>query len=511
MENKTLFYKSIPNILVVDDVPENLQLLYSMLNCEGYNIRPVPGGELALNAAEKEKPDLILLDIMMPGMDGFEVCRRLKEKPDLKDIPVIFISALGDTNSIVKAFKMGGVDYISKPFQEEEVKSRILTHLKLYRQNKELQELNATKDKFFSIIAHDLRSPFNGFLGLTNMLVEEFESFTRTEIQKFSVILKDSASNLYSLLENLLEWARLHRGITSFEPETISVKPLISECILSVLDSANKKELVIRIEIPTDLEIFADKYMLNSTIRNLLSNAVKFTVKGGEITIGAQSLPNNSIEFFVRDSGIGMNSKLMNNLFRIDVQTGRKGTEDEPSNGLGLVLCRDFIEKHKGKIRVESEEGKGSIFYFNIPSNTDIVEQDIKLAVSEIEKTTRTTSLKILIADDDAPSQFILTRLLKDVSREFLHAKTGIEAVELCRNNPDIDLIIMDILMPQMNGYDATLEIRQFNKDSIIIAQSAQGLQSERKKAIDTGCNDYLSKPINKVELIGLIRKYFSF
>ncbi|MEI7831389.1 MAG: response regulator, partial [Prolixibacteraceae bacterium] len=191
----------IPNILIVDDIGANLRLLNDILSPEGYKIRQVPNGELALKVAEEEKPDLILLDIMMPYMNGYEVCRRLKENPELKDIPVIFISALGETNDILNAFNSGGVDYINKPIQAEEVKARVRSHIRLQqqsivlhrqskvlqRQSKELRDLNATKDKFFSIIAHDLRGPFNGFLGLTQLMAEDLESLSGEDIKELSL------------------------------------------------------------------------------------------------------------------------------------------------------------------------------------------------------------------------------------------------------------------------------------------------------------------------------------
>ena len=230
-----------------------------------------------------------------------------------------------------------------------------------------LLELNAEKDKFFSIISHDLRGPFNGFLGLTKLMAEEAQNLNQDEIQKIARNMRDSAANLFGLLENLLEWARLQRGVTTFEPESFLLMPVISAIIPPVMDSADKKGIQIIYNIADDLEVFADEYMLSSTIRNLASNAVKFTRKGGNVTIAAKSVPGHSVEISVRDTGIGMGPELVNDLFRLDVQTNRRGTEDEPSSGLGLLLCKDFIEKPGGQLWVESEQGKGSTFYFTLP------------------------------------------------------------------------------------------------------------------------------------------------
>ena len=374
MKNENVSNSENPYILVVDDIGANLKLLGNILNGGGYHIRPVTDGEMALKVAEKETPGLILLDIMMPGMNGYKVCRQLKENPGLKEVPVIFISALSDSYDIVKALNLGGVDYITKPFQAEEVIARVNTHYKLYQQSlelkkqrKELQELNATKDKFFSIIAHDLRSPFNGFLGLTQLMAEELENLTIEEIKDFTLSMRNSAADMFRLLENLLEWARMQQGLITFNREIAQLAPIVDESIAIILEPAKIKGIEINLDIPDDITVFADRNILQTVIRNIVSNAVKFTPKGGRIRVSAKAANHSNIEISIKDTGIGMSNKMIDDLFRLDVQTNRKGTEGEPSSGLGLLLCKDFIEKHGGKIWVESEEGKGSIFRFTLP------------------------------------------------------------------------------------------------------------------------------------------------
>jgi len=357
----------IPNILIVDDVPANLRLLDHILRDKGYKVRPVPNGTLALQVAEKEKPDLILLDVMMPDIDGFEVCCRLKANPKLNDVPIIFISALNDTNDIVKALTAGGADFITKPFKAEEVRVRVETHLNLYNQKKELQRINAEKDRFFSIIAHDLRGPFSSFLGVTQLLDEKLSELTKEDIQDFAASMRISATNLFSLLENLLQWAKIKQGLIPFEPKNMLLFKIAEESIVNVHEPAKNKGIEIINSIEDGVEVYADKNMLQTVIRNLVSNAIKFTPKGGKISLNAKVSEDKSVEVSVKDSGIGMNPVMMDNLFRLDVRTNRPGTEGEASTGLGLILCKDFIEKQGGKIWVESEEGKGSVFYFTVP------------------------------------------------------------------------------------------------------------------------------------------------
>ena len=249
------------------------------------------------------------------------------------------------------------------------VTERKLAEDEIKLKNEELQKTNAEKDKFFSIIAHDLRSPFNGFLGLTQVMAEDLPSLTMSQIQELAISMKNSATNLYSLLENLLQWSQVHQGTIPFSPEVIQLKPMIDECIAVAFATAQNKGIEISYKIPEGVEVFADSNMLQTVIRNLVSNAIKFTHKGGEVSVSAKVAGNKSVEISVRDSGIGMNQTMIDNLFRPDVRTSRKGTDGEPSTGLGLLLCKEFVEKHGGQIRVESEVNHGSTFHFTLPGS----------------------------------------------------------------------------------------------------------------------------------------------
>ena len=354
------------DILIVDDSPVNLMLLGQILKNSGYKVRPVLNGMMALQVAEKEKPDLILLDIMMPEMNGYEVCKQLKENQNLSDIPVIFISASNYTEDIVKALTSGGADYISKPFQAEEVLARVATHLNIYQQRKELRELNDTKNKFFSIIAHDLRGPLGGFLGLTELMANDSRSFTTEEQSDLVLRLSHSARNIFNLLENLLEWSQIQNGLTIFNPQITGLKDTVTNCLKLFSEQALAKSIELIVEIPSETKINADAYMLQSALRNLISNALKFTPKGGTITISATTDDANTAVIVIKDTGIGIGPCMLNNLFKIGVKCGRCGTEGELSTGLGLLLCKEFIEKHDGKLWVESEVGKGSSFFISI-------------------------------------------------------------------------------------------------------------------------------------------------
>ena len=249
----------------------------------------------------------------------------------------------------------------------QDITDRKKIELEINSKNAELQRLNAEKDKYFSIIAHDLRNPFSGFLGLTELMADGLQRMTLDDIQKIAVLMKDSATNLFRLLSNLLEWSRMQRGLTKFIPTHIRLLTKLTECLALVREEANKKEVTIDINISNSLYVFADVNMLEGILRNLVSNAVKFTPRGGMVKISATQLPDHPVEIVIQDSGIGMKKSMIENLFRLDVNTNRKGTDGELSTGLGLMICRDFIEKHGGKLQIESKVGKGSIFRFRLP------------------------------------------------------------------------------------------------------------------------------------------------
>jgi ligand-binding sensor domain-containing protein/signal transduction histidine kinase len=248
-----------------------------------------------------------------------------------------------------------------------DITERLRSEAEIKQKSEQLLKLNAEKDKFFSIISHDLRSPFCGFIGLTELLSEELPNLTMAQVQDIAVGLCKSATNLYRLLENLLEWSRMQQGSIPFDPKVIQIRSIVDECIAMVMEPAKSKDIDLTYNIPDDLKVIADINMVQTVIRNLVSNAIKFTSKGGRISVSAKATGDKNCEISIQDTGIGMTSEMVNNLFRLDVKTNRKGTEGEPSSGLGLLLCKEFIEKQGGKIWVESQEGNGSEFKFTLP------------------------------------------------------------------------------------------------------------------------------------------------
>lgn len=260
------------------------------------------------------------------------------------------------------------LDYVN--IYAEDITERILDESIIQQQNDQLQELNTNKDKFFSIIAHDLKAPFLGFLGLTSDIAHNAANFSVRELSDLGSTMHQAADNLFNLLHNLLEWTQMQSGAISLAQKDIPLSDLISKNIKMITAASEQKEILINNLITETIWVHADENMLNSVLLNLLSNAVKFTPRKGSITIRNQKSDNEMIEISISDTGIGISKNLMDKLFKVGEKTGRKGTEGELSTGLGLMLCKEFVEKIGGSIRVESEVEKGSTFYFTLqPAN----------------------------------------------------------------------------------------------------------------------------------------------
>ncbi len=373
-------------LLIVDDEPINLKVIVNVL-CEEYNLIIANNGRNALSILEKNTPSLILLDISMPDMDGFEVCHEIKRREEYKDIPIIFLTAKSGIDDIKKGFEAGVVDYIVKPFNPVEVIARVRNHLNLYHANNELKrinqqllttenelkslnnqllQLNSEKDKFFSIIGHDLKGVFNGILGITDFLVEISRVNEVREVEKLCLLLNDAANNGYNLLENLLHWARVQTGRIEYNPAHLLFLPILRRVTDLYNLSCIDKEIEIHLPLDSEISVYADKFMLETILRNLISNAIKYSEPGGQITIEAIK-HNRSTIIKVIDKGIGIRKEDIGKLFRIETSFSTYGTKKEMGTGLGLILCKEFVNKHDGKIWVESEVNFGSKFFVELP------------------------------------------------------------------------------------------------------------------------------------------------
>jgi len=349
-------------ILLVDDNLNNLKLLIEYLKYSGLKVLVARNGMEAIKRAKLLSPDLILLDIMMPGMNGYDTCEKLKQCHQTCDIPIIFMTALSDTSNKVKGFELGAVDYITKPFQHEEVLMRISTHLTIIRQKKRLAELNATKDKFFSIVAHDMRNAFASLLNGTQFLYESVQKLSMDQIISFSGNIHRSAKNTYKLLQNLLDWARLQRGAYVFSPQSFDFYTIANEMISLYEEMAKQKTIQLTHDIAKETIVHSDSQMIKTILRNLITNAIKYTHAEGSVHLSIIK-ENGYQTISVKDTGVGIASEKMDRLFQIDNASSAPGTCDEAGTGLGLILCKELADKCGGKIWVESVPQKGSTFF----------------------------------------------------------------------------------------------------------------------------------------------------
>lgn len=361
-------------ILIVDDNANNLKVLAGVLKDKGYDFRMAKSGQLALKILEKTTPDLILLDIQMPEMDGFETCKRIKENEENVKIPIIFLTANTDSESVRKAFEFGGVDFITKPFNSDELLARINTHIKLRTQAEELAQQNATKDKFFSIISHDLINPLSSIIGFSELLKEDsqegdYENMDPNKVKLYIDIINKSANFTLELLTNLLEWSRVQIGSINAVKDNFNMSNLIGENIEGFTSQASSKQLKFKSNFTDNLNVFADKKMISTVLRNLISNAIKFTPLGGTITVSSQEKIVNAktvIETEIRDTGVGIREEDIQRLFKIEQNYKSTGTNEETGTGLGLILCKEFLNKNSGTIRVESQLNIGTRFIFTL-------------------------------------------------------------------------------------------------------------------------------------------------
>lgn len=367
------------NILIVDDQPANLQVLSEILKAKGHKVRPVPSGKLALAAAENDLPDLILLDIMMPDMDGYEVCRRLKNQATLKHVPVIFISILDDTADKIRGFQAGGVDYITAPFQSEEVLARVEAHLTLhnYRSALEektrqleisysrLQELENLRDQLTHMIIHDMRNLLMGLKGYLDLLQIHSYGQLDEKCTRFLRTAFKSIDDLTAMINNLLDISKMEAKEMTLHLVRCDLTELVGEAIEKLEATRESRNIILDFP-PRVTLVTADRDILLRVIINLMDNAIKFTSADGTIVLGVEPMEDR-VRFFIWDNGPGIPVAYQEKIFakfgQVEIQqSGRKW-----STGLGLAFCKLAVEAHHGKIWVESEAGTGTTFFFEIP------------------------------------------------------------------------------------------------------------------------------------------------
>jgi signal transduction histidine kinase len=519
-------------ILAIDDNIDNLitlNVLIKEIFPEAIVLKALSGKQ-GLEIATLEEPHLILLDIIMPEMDGFDVCKILKVNKNIRDIPVIFVTALGTKEDRIKALESGGEGFLSKPIDESELTAQIRVMLKIriatlekrnenerleglvVERTKELikakekaEESDQLKTEFINNMSHEIRTPMQGILGFSNFLNDE--NLSNEKRKNYVKIIENSGRQLLQIIDDILEISRLGTKQVILNDTKCNLNNLMFELfsVFNIKSKENKIPLYLDKGLRDEhCEILLDRVKLHKVLGNLLENAFKFT-HSGQINFGYQ-INKGRIEFFVRDTGIGIKKEHLDTIFERFSQANKELSKKVGGLGLGLSIAKENVILLGGTLTVESELLVGSTFKFDIPFSQydlDIPDKDSNEAIEN--------SLTFLIVEDEEVNfMFIEILLLEKLKLKcrIIHAINGKEAVAYCKANEHIDLVLMDLKMPVMNGYEATRIIREFRPDLPIIAQTAYSSFEDKKEAKDAGCDDFLSKPITSEMLNNVIKTF---
>jgi signal transduction histidine kinase len=527
------------NILIVDDTPENLQVLSATLSERGYKVRGVINGKMAIRAARSGSPDLILLDIKMPAIDGYEVCTLLKADPKTVEIPVIFISALDEVLDKVTAFQVGGVDYITKPFHVAEVLARIEHQLTIQRLKKQLIDRNTelqqeiierkkaeeaaaaasiAKSQFVANMSHELRTPLNAILGFSQVMSRD--SLLGDENIENLRIINRSGQHLLELINDVLDLSKIEAGIIALDERSFDLYQLLDTLEEMFQIKAETKNLQLRFSVQANVPqyIKTDEKKLRVCLINLLGNAIKFTENGGSIWLRAsveskqepaesEIYPNSSLAeqyvilFEVEDTGVGIAAAEIDTLFNAFVQT-EAGKQAADGTGLGLTITKKYVEIMGGEIGVKSVLGEGTSFKFNLRV-FPAISSEITVATLQrvIGLEPDQPVYRILAVDDNQENRLLLVKMLQPIGFELREAENGLQAVELCESwQPD--LIWLDTRMPVMDGFEAVRQIRAKEKpterQTVIIALTASTFEERKGEIIAAGCDDFVRKPFQE-------------
>lgn len=380
----------------------------------------------------------------------------------------------------------------------------------LIKAKERAEESDRLKSAFLSNMSHEIRTPMNGILGFSELLKDP--NLSGEEQKSYIKIIEESGARMLNIINDIIDISKIESGQMTLSLSKIDVNDNLEYIYTFFKPAVEKKRLkfILSNKLQSnETTIRTDKEKFLAILTNLVKNAIKYT-KEGTIEFGCEN-KGKYLEGFVKDTGIGIPEDRQKAIFERFIQADIEDKMARQGAGLGLAISKSYVELLGGKIWVESKTGIGSSFYFTIPYVTETDNQSTFIQpATEVRVENQIKSLKILIAEDDETSEILITIDIKPFGKEILIARTGLEAVEICRNNPDIDLILMDIHMPEMNGYAVTRQIRQFNNAVIIIAQTAYGLSEDREKALESGCNDYISKPIKKEKLESVIQKHFN-
>ncbi|MGA1409322.1 MAG: response regulator [Prochlorotrichaceae cyanobacterium] len=523
-----------PKVLIVDDIPTNLQMLMEILK-EDYAVVTATSGEKALQLAAKfPQPDLILLDVMMPGMDGYEVCTQLKSNPQTQAIPIVFITALSEAGNEAQGFELGCIDYITKPFSPTVIKARLKSHLaiqqlnrELWQKNEQLARVTRLKDEFLANMSHELRTPLNAILGMTEALQDSTFGPVQDQQTKALRTVERSAFHLLALINEILDLAKIESGNVELDRSDVNVGQICLSSMTFVEQQAYKKRIQLQQQIPSLLPaLYVDEIRVRQVLINLLTNAVKFTPEGGTVTLQVTCLPPTNptsdrsvLRIEIIDTGIGIDPENLPKLFQPFVQIDSALNRQQTGTGLGLALVKQIVELHGGEVGVTSSLGQGSCFTIDFPyqvvtpeAHAETTAPEETIAVAAAVPSERTSPIAhtplILLAEDNAANIATLSSYLEAKGYQLVYAQDGQAAIDQAlAHQPDV--ILMDIQMPGIDGLQAMQQIREQDslRNTPMIALTALAMEGDEERCLQAGANRYLSKPVRLKQLETLIRE----
>lgn len=501
-------------ILLVDDRPENLFSLEAILDESDREIIKAESGNEALKLAIKHEFALILSDVQMPGMDGFEMLEILRTNPKNKLVPVIFVTAISKEEQYVhKGYSEGAVDYLFKPLNPEIVRAKVEVFVALYKQNRELKKqreelvlLNSQKNSFVGMAAHDLRNPLGAVQHYAQFLMEDARDVLNEEMFGHLEIIHSMGKFMMNMVNELLDLTKIESGTFTLTKESVNIKELIENSVKINMILADRKNIGIEADVEENLpDIMLDYGKINQVLNNLLSNAIKYTMPGTEVRLKVWA-EGATICMDVIDQGAGIPEYELKNLFRPFQTTSVKATGGEKSTGLGLTIVAKMVEAHDGTISVSSEMGQGSIFSVRLPvvTSIEVVTKANPITVS----TTRDTYLynEILVCEDDPVLQMLMKSVMTVFDIKVHFAENGLEGLKTLQANPSIDLIFTDINMPVMGGMELLREVKKKYPHIEVVILTATVNDEIIEKGKASGSEHCIEKPMSRAALRNFLK-----